>query len=143
MFDALHNLSHPCIRVTQHLITSHFFWPRMNSDIRHWACSCIQCQKAKIHCHTVTPFATFNTPDVQFDQVHIETSRTTTNIAGIHLFTYLCRPIYQMARSITNNRYLSLNSSTSFVRSCIARFGVPSTITTDRGSQFESSYGRS
>ena len=33
VFDSLHNLSHPGIRATQQMITTRFFWPRMNSDI--------------------------------------------------------------------------------------------------------------
>ena len=35
VFESLHNLSHPGIRATQHLVTARYFWPGMNSDIRH------------------------------------------------------------------------------------------------------------
>ena len=33
VFQSLHSLSHPSIRATQHLITSHFVWPHINKDI--------------------------------------------------------------------------------------------------------------
>ena len=72
MFNSLHFLSHPGIRTTQQLVTSCFFWSGMNADVRRWALFCLQCQKAKVHRHTATPLGTFNTPDVQFDHVHID-----------------------------------------------------------------------
>ena len=72
VFNSLHFLSHPGIRATQRLMTSRFFWPGMNADVRRWARSCLQCQRAKVHRHTTTPLGTFNTPDVRFDHVHID-----------------------------------------------------------------------
>ena len=72
VFDALHSLSHPGIRATQRLITSRYVWPSINADVRKWARSCLQCQKAKVHRHTLTPLGTFATPDVRFNHIHID-----------------------------------------------------------------------
>jgi len=44
----------------------------VNAEIRKWTHSCLQCQCPKVHHHTVTPLATFNTPDASFDHVHID-----------------------------------------------------------------------
>ena len=33
VFNSLHFLSHPGVRATQRLVTSRFFWPRMNADV--------------------------------------------------------------------------------------------------------------
>ena len=71
-FNSLHNIFHPGIQASGQLITSRFFWPGMNADISKWVRSCLQCQRAKVHRHTVTPLATFNTPDIRFDHVHID-----------------------------------------------------------------------
>ena len=65
VFDALHSLSHPGIRASQRLISQHFVWPGVNKDVRQWARSCLQCQRAKIHRHTRTPPGTFTTPDAR------------------------------------------------------------------------------
>ncbi len=65
-------MSHPGIRATQHLVTSHFVWPSINADVRRWARSCLHCQRAKVHKHTATPLATLATPDARFDHVHID-----------------------------------------------------------------------
>ena len=72
VFNSFHSLSHPGIKATQRLVTGRFFWPKMNSDVRQWARSCLQCQKAKVHRNPTTPLATFNTPDLCFDHVHID-----------------------------------------------------------------------
>ena len=72
VFDSLHCLSHPGIRATQRLVTTRFVWPGINSDVRKWARSCVQCQRAKVHRHTTTPLATFATPDARFDQIHLD-----------------------------------------------------------------------
>ena len=72
VFESLHHLSHPGIRATQRLVTARFFWPRINSDVRQWACSCLKCQRGKIYHHTSIPLAIFNIPDVRFNQLHID-----------------------------------------------------------------------
>ncbi|XP_064461876.1 uncharacterized protein LOC135372067 [Ornithodoros turicata] len=48
VFRTLHCLSHPGIRATQRLVTARYVWPHINSDIRKWTRSCLQCQKAKL-----------------------------------------------------------------------------------------------
>ena len=72
VFDALHSLSHPRVRATQCLFTSCYIWPGINADARKWARSWVQCQRAKIHYHTITSIGTFATPDARFDHIHID-----------------------------------------------------------------------
>ena len=57
VFELLHSLSHPGISATQHLVNSSYIWPNMNTDVRKWTRSCVQCQRAKVQQHTV--FASF------------------------------------------------------------------------------------
>ena len=45
IFDSIHRLSHPGIRATQKLITTRYIWPGINSDVRRWTRSCVQCQQ--------------------------------------------------------------------------------------------------
>ena len=69
MFDSLHSLSDPGIRK---LITARYVWSNINSDVQKWACSCSQCQRSKVHRHTVSPLSTFANPDACFDHIHID-----------------------------------------------------------------------
>ena len=34
VFDVMYSLSHPSIRATQHLLTTNYIWPRIDSDVR-------------------------------------------------------------------------------------------------------------
>ncbi len=63
VFELLHSLAHPGIRATQHFLTSHYVWPKINTDVRKWARQCLQCQRNKVHRHTRAPLSTFSTPD--------------------------------------------------------------------------------
>ncbi|GFX40359.1 retrovirus-related Pol polyprotein from transposon 17.6 [Trichonephila clavipes] len=45
VFSAIHNLSHPGIRRSVHLMKQRFVWPSISSDVAKWARHCLACQK--------------------------------------------------------------------------------------------------
>ena len=137
-FHSLHSLSHPGIRATQRLIADRFVWPRMNADIREWTRSCQHCQRAKVQRHTVTPLGTFANLDARFDQIHVDIVRPLPPSCG---FTYLLTCVDRFTRWPDTLPMADISTDSvarTFVSGWVARCGVPSTITTDRGRRFES-----
>ena len=68
---------------------------------------------------------------------------TTSTIIRLHLNIDMHRQINLMTRSIAHPGNLSWDCCQSFVNIWVSHFGVPSTIVTDRGRQFESNMSRS
>ena len=138
IFDQLHGLSHPGIRATQRLISSRYVWPSMHKDIRHWTRTCLTCQRSKVQVHTVSPIGQFQPPDARFDHIHIDLVGPLPPAGG---YTHLLTCVDRFTRWPEVIPLPSTNTETvaqAFLFGWVARFGVPSSLTSDRGGQFES-----
>ena len=143
IFDKFHSLSHPGIHATQKLIAARYVWPSMNADIRRWARSCPQCQQCKVFRHTKAPISGFAASERRFGHVHIDLVGPLPHSKG---FTYILTMFDRFTRWPEAVPLPDISAETvasAFVSSWVARFGVPSTLTTDRGAQFTSALWKS
>jgi len=138
IFDNTHNLAHPSGRTTRKTIAQKFVWPGMQKDIANWAKTCLPCQKAKIHRHTHRRPEQIPVPDDRFQHIHINIIGPLPNSNGSrYCLTMIDRTTkWPEATLIPDTSADTVTNA--FFNTWITRFGAPSIITTDRGTQFES-----
>nr|VZI26231.1 unnamed protein product [Spirometra erinaceieuropaei] len=138
VFQALRGLSHPGIRAYQKLLAERFVWPGMNKDVKAWAWSCLLCQRNKVQRHNKAPPGTFPSPDARFSYVHLDVVSPLPPSNGFnHLLTCVGR-YTRWAEAVLLPNVQAETIVKAFVSRWVAMFGAPSTVTTDRGAQFES-----
>ena len=143
VFGSLHSLSHPGIQAT-HTVSSH----------------CNVCLAFNQHrCQTMGTIVS-SVPTIQGQSPHrypiVNLLHTRCSIwqgtpghswssfllTMLYLPTHLYQSLYSVARSYTNYRHHSTDSTSSFSQRWISQFSTPSTVSTDRGHQFESTLWR-
>ena len=139
VFQAVHSLAHPGIRVTRWLLAGRFVWKGMAADVGWWCGERTACQNAKITTHTTAPVQPIPVPSQRFTHLHADLVGPLPVSSGGH-----SQVMTIIDRSTQWVEVLPLSSTTAtacadtFVAGWFARFGVPASITTDRGVLFTS-----
>lgn len=138
VFDLVHNLSHPSIRTTTKLIAKKFVWKNMKKEVTSWAKQCVPCQSSKIQTHVKAPLEKISIPPRRFDHIHVDLVGPLPPSQGFtHLFTIVDR-FSRWPEAVPLSDTTAASCAQALVTHWIARFGVPTDMTSDRGSQFTS-----
>lgn len=138
VFDAVHSLSHPGANATIKLMSQKYVWHGMAKQVRQWAKTCLQCQRAKVHRHTRAPLSTFDVPERRFDHLNIDIVGPLPSSQGFtHLLTIVDR-FTRWPEVIPLSDITTPTCARALVFHWISRFGLPTDISSDRGSQFTS-----
>ena len=137
VFDVFHGLGHPGVERTRQAISAKVVWPSMKQDVSKWARECLQCQQAKVIKHTTPPIGDFAVPNRRFQHLNIDLVTLPESNGFNYLFTAVDRfsrwPVAVPLVDMTTESVMD-----AFAYGWVQTYGVPATITTDRGSQFTS-----
>ena len=136
-FKAIHNLHHPGASSTFEILHTKVIWPQMRADIKLWVSECQLCQKHKISRYIKPPFQHFPTGN-RFDIIHIDLVGPLPVDNG---FSYLLTMIDRKTRwfeAIPLKTITADNVAQHIIQEWFSRYGIPRSIITDRGTQFES-----
>ena len=131
----MHGLGHPGIERTRQTVAEKFVWPSLRQDVTRWRRECLNCQRAKVLRHTVPPIGEFLVPDKRFDHLNLDLVTMTPSNGFRYLLTIVDRfsrwPVAIPIKDMSVETILD-----AFSHGWVANYGVPSSITTDRGAQF-------
>ena len=138
VFQSLHSIHHPGVRAIRRLITARFCWPQMAKAITQMFRACIHCQRGKVHrCVHLQP-AEIPVPHCRFTHIHMDLVGPLLPSRGhTYLFTLIDRTS-RWPEAIPLASITAAECARALFAGWVSRFGVPATITSDRGAQFTS-----
>ncbi|BHF85942.1 hypothetical protein SprV_1002911800 [Sparganum proliferum] len=138
VFSSLHNLSHHGSRATDKLVSDRFVWPAVHKDLKARTRACVGCQRSKIQRHNKAPIGTFPSPSARFSHVHRDIVGPLPLSNGCSYLLTCVDRFTRWPEAIPLPDIAAPTVVKAFLSRWVAIFGAPSTITTDRGAQFES-----
>ena len=140
VFHSVHDLAHAGTRATRRMLTSRFVWRQCAADVAAWCRECQQCARGKVTRQEVAPVEPIPVPSTPYTHVHVDLVGPLPASSKGH--TYLLTMVDRTTRwpeVVPLNNISAQVVADAFVDTWVARFGVPSTVTTDRGTQFTGS----
>ena len=138
VFKSLHSIHHPGVRATRRLITARFCWPQMAKAINQMARACLQCQRGKVHRHIHLQPEEIPVPHRRFAHLHVDLVGPLPPSRGhTYLFTIIDRTS-RWPEAVPLASITAADCARALFAGWVSRFGVPATITSDRGAQFTS-----
>ena len=142
IFEAVHDLSHPSGRATLGILARTYAWSGMRRDILRWARQCRACQESKVARHTRPSVKHVPVPATRFDHVHVDLVGPFTVDRGYKYLLTMVDRTTRWPEAIPIPDTTAETVVQAFLDNWVARFGIPTMVTTDRGAQFTSELWR-
>jgi hypothetical protein len=72
VFYAIHNVAHPGIHATKHMLSARFVWKGVGKDLAAMCRACQQCQRGKVHKQPAAPVQAIPVLARKFSHVHVD-----------------------------------------------------------------------
>ncbi|EFA01457.1 Retrovirus-related Pol polyprotein from transposon 412-like Protein [Tribolium castaneum] len=105
----------------------------MKKDTALWVKTCIRCQREKNQRHTHAPFGAFTNPEACFTHVHVDIVEPLPHAEGKQYLRTMINRFTTWSEAIPLSDVSAESCAKAFYENWIARFGVPTQVTTDRG----------
>ena len=138
VFDLIHNVCHPSIRSTKKLISTNYIWHGLSQDVTGWAKSCLSCQQSKIQRHVRAPTSDFRVPSHRFRHVNVDIVGPLPISQGHKYLLTIIDRTTRWPEVIPLSNISADTCAQAFITGWVSRFGIPTDITVDRGTQFTS-----
>lgn len=138
VFEKFHSHAHPGANALFRTVRKKFVWPFMQRDITKWSKACLDCQASKINRHTITNPSHFIPPSSRFSHIHMDLIGPLGLSDGFLYCLTIIDKFTRWAKAIPIKDKSSESVCRAFYDNWISRFGVPETVTTDQGKEFQS-----
>ena len=138
VFDTVHALAHPGTKTTKRLVSAKFVWHGLSKQVTHWAKTCLNCQRAKVQTHVKAPIQQFKPAARRFDHVHIDLVGPLPESQGCKYLLTVVDRFTRWPEALPIKDIETRTIARVYAQHWIARFGVPTLMTSDRGPQFVS-----
>ncbi len=139
VFRAIHELAHAGIRATRRLMAARVVWRGMASDVAAWCRDCQLCARGKASPQHTAPVQPIPVPERRFSHMHVDLVGPLP--ASVEGFKYLFTMVDRSSRWLKAVPLKSMAAEDCvevLISAWVARFGVPTIITSDQGRQFTS-----
>ncbi len=138
VFQSLHAIHHSGVWAIRRLIAARFCWPQMAKAITQTARAFLHCQRGKVHRQVHLQPAEIPVPHFRFAHIHVDLVGLLPPSPGhTYLFTIIDRTS-RWPEAIPLASITAADCARALFAGWVSRFGVPATITSDRGAQFTS-----